>query len=75
VVISTVMHHILHEADIIVFGYISVFQEIWTIMLRHDLNQIINEVFRNERMPEVEFRYIWLEMVCQQLSEGRQDQS
>jgi hypothetical protein len=60
VVISAVMHHVLHEADIIIFGYISVLQEIWATMLRHDLKQIVNEVFRNKRMPEVKFRDIWL---------------
>ena len=53
-------YHLLHEANVIILRHVSVFSHIWAMMLRHGVEEVFDELVRNERMAEVQLRNIRL---------------
>lgn len=62
ITLSTVatLHHLLHEAIVVVLGFILVFTPVKHFMPRHGLNKMVNNFIRNERVSKIEFCDIWL---------------
>lgn len=58
--IQLALRHILHEADVIILGQVSVFLQIGTFMLWHTVEKVFNELVRNQRVPEIQFGDIGL---------------
>lgn len=62
--IAVIAAHVsLHIGNVIVFWQIAVLLEIWTLMLGHGCNQVVDDLVRNKRVPEVEFSNIWLSKI------------
>lgn len=59
--VAVLVHHLLHEANVVVLGKVPVLEKIGTVMRRHSLNKMVDNLVRNERVPKVELRDIWLQ--------------
>ena len=53
-------HHFLHEADVVVLGKLSVFQEVGTFVLRHCLDKMLDNFVWNKGVSQIQFRDIGL---------------
>ena len=53
--IQLALRHVLHEANIIVLGKMSVFLQIRTSMRWHRGKKVFDQLVRNQGMSEVEF--------------------
>ena len=58
--VAILVHHLLHKANIVVLGKVPVLEKIGTLMWRHALNEMVDNLVRNERVPKVKLRDIWL---------------
>lgn len=54
-------HHLFHEADVVVLGKLSVFQEIRAFVLWHCLDKVLDNFVRNKGVSQIQFRDIGLQ--------------
>lgn len=59
-ILFLLLYHLFHEADVVKFGKIAVFEEIWSVMLRHGLDEVFNDLVWDKGVSEIEFGNIWL---------------
>lgn len=53
--------HLLHEADIVILGQVSILKEIGAIVRGHRLDQMLDDFVGDERMAEVKLSHVGLE--------------
>lgn len=58
--VAVLVHHLLHKANVVVLGKVPILEKIGAFMRRHSLNKMIDNLVRNERVPEIKFRDIRL---------------
>lgn len=47
-ILFLLLYHLFHKADVVELGKIAVFEEVWTIMLGHGLDEVFNDLVRNK---------------------------
>lgn len=52
--------HLLHKADVVILGQVSVFEEIGPIMCGHSFDQMLNHFIRDEGMAKIKLCHIGL---------------
>ena len=62
--VQLALRHPLHEANVIVFGKVSVFLQVGTFVLRHTGEKIFDQLIRDQGVPKVDFGYVGLD-VCE----------
>lgn len=52
-ILLVLLYHLLHEADVVEFGKITVLEEVRPFMLRHGLDQMFDDFVRDERVSKI----------------------
>lgn len=60
-VVVLLLHHFLHEANVVILCQVSVLQEVRAVVLRHRLDKMLNNFVWNERVSKIKFRDIGLQ--------------
>lgn len=64
------LHHLLHEAVVVVLGFILVFTSVEYFMPRHGLNKMVNNFVGNKRVSKIKFSDVWLFSVSDWAKQG-----
>lgn len=52
-ILFVLLYHLFHEANVVKFGKITVFEEVRPFMLRHGLDQMFDDFVRDERVLKI----------------------
>lgn len=58
--VAVLVHHLLHKANVVVLAKVSVLEKIGAVMWRHGLNEMVDNLVRNERVSKIKLRDVWL---------------
>ena len=61
---AVLIHHFLHEANVVILRKVPVFEQVRTFMGWHSLNKMVDNFVGDERVSKIELRDVWL-LDCQ----------
>lgn len=58
-----VLHHLAHEADVVIFGEIAILLQVGALVWWHCLYKVIDDLVGDKGVSQINFGHVWLRII------------